>query len=75
MDVALRREIELLVGDKLLHSTIHKSQELLELLPKGVDNFYRTKSKVVREYGTLVTEILERVGVEGQAGRYAKRAS
>jgi cellulose biosynthesis protein BcsQ len=75
MDVGLRREIELLVRDKLLHSTIHKSQELLELLPKGLENFYRTKSRVVREYGSLVTEILERLGLEGQAGGYAKRAS
>ena len=62
MDVALRREIKLLTGDRLLHSTIHTTHELWEIIPKGLENFYQIKSKVVQEYNALVTEILEKLG-------------
>jgi cellulose biosynthesis protein BcsQ len=66
MDEALRGEVESLTGDKLLHSMTHKTHELWDIIPNGLENFYQTKARIVREYSALITEILERLGAQSR---------
>jgi cellulose biosynthesis protein BcsQ len=75
ISVALRGELELLTGDRLLHSTIHRATDLWDIMTKGLDKFYKTKSKITRDYSALVTEILEMLESANQVSEQSRRAS
>ncbi|HYX72743.1 MAG TPA: helix-turn-helix domain-containing protein [Nitrososphaera sp.] len=75
ISVALRREIDSLSGGKVFRSIIHRSPELWDLITEGVATFYQKKSKVVREFGRLVTEIQEKLGDAKQERGRSRRIS
>lgn len=75
ISAGLRGELELLTGNKLLHSTIQRSTDLWEMMTGKLARFYKTKSKITRDYSALVTEILEILEGVNQIGEQSRRVS